>query len=640
MEKMSAQSLDGAALNLERLEALFPDAVTETEGGRKAADFERLRDLLSGDPLPEDDRERYRFTWPGKRNAVREANTPVTLTLNPVPERSRNFDATGNLYIEGDALNSLKVLRKSYLSKVKMIYIDPPYNTGKDFIYSDNYRESRESYKDRSGSYDEEGNLLFDRMKQNTESNGRFHTDWLNMIYPMLKVARDLLTPDGVIFISIDDHEVHNLRKVCDEIFGESNFVAEIAWRRTDNQSNISSFAKVKEYILLYAKSPDYILGKLPLSEKAKFEYRYSDDKGTFRRGILLHKTRGRKYFPVTTKLGTTLNGPWMVTEEQFKDLQERDMLYWAETSDGQPYKKIYLQDSEGQVPNDFWGIEFGTNQRGSLEVEKLFERRIFDFPKPVSLIQNMCAIGTDRDSVVLDFFSGSGTTGHAVMQLNAEDGGRRKFILVQVPEQTDAKSEAFKAGYRTICEIGEERLRRAGDKISKEAEAKSRELEGTLFAGQSEGEGVKGGVPDTGFRVLRLTESNVSENLLIDPATAGQEQLIAGKWREGVTELDLLFEAMRLCGLPLSEKITEETLQPGRQHIYRIDAGEGDAPYLIASFDATHHLDENAVEELAKRKPLYFVTNEEAAGGKDEMLDNIEQIFLLYSPDTLRYIL
>ena len=346
-----------------------------------------------------------------------------------------------------------------------MIYIDPPYNTGNDFVYHDDFHRTQAEEDLEAGNVDELGN----RFVKNTETNGKFHSDWCSMIYPRLQLAHSLLSEDGVIFISMDDNEIENLRKLCDEIFGEENFIAQICWRRTDNQLNIGYFAKVKEYILLYSKTRNFTLGRLPLSEKAKAEYRYSDEKGLFRRSILLHKTRGRRFYPKVTKLGNTLNGPWMVSEEEFDKMDKNGEIYWTENGDGQPYGKIYLSKSKGQIPNDFWGIEFGTNQRGSLEVEKLFGKRYFDFPKPVSLIQNICKLGSDKDSIILDFFSGSATTAQAVMQLNAEDGGHRKFILVQLPEETDVNSEAYKAGYKNICEIGEERIRRAGKKIKEE---------------------------------------------------------------------------------------------------------------------------------------------------------------------------
>ena len=578
-------------------------------GVKLGIDFEKLKAELSLDIIDETE-ERYQFTWPDKRAAVRLANTPTTMTLRPYREESVDFDNTQNLYIEGDNLNVLKVLRETYLGKVKMIYIDPPYNTGNDFVYNDDFTQSKDDFEQSSGLFDEEGNQTIDPMQRNTESNGRFHTDWLNMIYPRLKVARDLLTDDGVIFISIDDNEVENLRKVCDEIFGENNFISQISWRRTDNQPNIGFFARVKEHILLYSKSISFNLGRLPLSEKAKAEYRYSDAKGLFRRSILLHKTRGRKFYPKVTKLGNTLTGPWMVTEEEFDRMDANDEIYWTENGDGQPYGKIYLSESKGQIPNDFWGIEFGTNQRGSLEVEKLFNQRYFDFPKPVSLLSNIVMLGADKDSLILDFFSGSATTAHAVMKLNAEDGGNRKFIMVQLPEKTDEKSEAYKAGYKNICEIGKERIRRAGKKIKEEAGLQAQNL-------------------DTGFRVLKLDSSNM-EDVYYTPQEFELQSLFNENVKADRTNEDLLFQVMLDLGIELSAKI--ESKQIAGKNVHFVDDN-----YLVACFD--RDVNESTITEIAKLQPIYFVMRD-ASAANDNVIDNFEQIFEAYSKETVRRIL
>lgn len=494
IKKLKMQSHNVTQSNIQKIEETFPSCVTEYRNKNDeielAIDFEKLKAELSEDII-EEGQERYQFTWPNKREASRRANTPTTMTLRPCREESEDYDNTQNLYIEGDNLDVLKVLRETYLGKVKMIYIDPPYNTGNDFVYNDAFSQNREDFEQNNGVFDGEGNQTVDPMVRNAESNGRFHTDWLNMMYPRLKVARDLLTKDGVIFISIDDNEVENLRKLCDEIFGEQNFISQISWRRTDNQPNVGQLARVKEYILLFSKSVNFSLGRLPLSQKAKAEYRYSDAKGLFRRSILLDKTRGRYLYPKKNKLENILRGPWMVPEEEFDRMDTNGEIYWTESGDGQPYGKIYLSESKGQIPNDFWGIEFGTNQRGSTEVERLFNRRCFDFPKPVSLLCNIVMLGADNDSIILDFFSGSATTAHAVMQLNAEDGGHRKFIMVQLPEKTDEKSKAYKAGYKNICEIGKERIRRAGQKIKEESGRQDL---------------------DIGFRVVKLDFSNMED--------------------------------------------------------------------------------------------------------------------------------
>ena len=608
------QSRDVVGSNVEKIKALFPHCVTERRGENGelelAVDFEKLQLELSNDIIGEGE-ERYQFTWPDKRKAIREANVRTTSTLRPCRAESVDFDTTENLYIEGDNLEVLKVLRETYLGKVKMIYIDPPYNTGNDFVYNDDFAQEKSEFEQNSGLFDEDGNQTIDPMQRNTESNGRFHTDWLNMMYPRLKVARDLLTEDGVIFISIDDNEVENLRKVCDEVFGELNFISQICWRRTDNQPNIGYFARVKEHILLYSKSISFNLGRLPLSEKAKAEYRYSDAKGLFRRSILLHKTRGRKFYPKVTKLGNTLTGPWMVTEDEFDRMDANDEIYWTESGDGQPYGKIYLAESKGQIPNDFWGIEFGTNQRGSLEVEKLFESRYFDFPKPVSLIYNIVKLGTVKpDDLILDFFSGSATTAHAVMKLNAEDGGNRKFIMVQLPEKTEEKSEAYKAGYKNICEIGKERIRRAGKKVKEEA-------------------GLQGQNLDTGFRVLKLDSSNM-EDVYYTPESFDASKLFVDNVKEDRSSEDLLFQVMLELGVELSAKI--ESKKVAGKEVYFVDDN-----YLIACFDTD--VNEAAITEIAKMNPVYFVMRDSSMSS-DNVADNFDQIFQHYSKDTVRRIL
>ena len=602
------QSYDKVGDNVSKIAQLFPHCVTErlNKDGKPelAIDFEKLQAELSNEIIGEGE-ERYQFTWPDKRAANRLANTPTTMTLRPCREESVDFDNTQNLYIEGDNLDVLKVLRETYLGKVKMIYIDPPYNTGNDFVYNDDFGKDKGTFEKTSGLFDDEGNQTIDPMQRNTESNGRFHTDWLNMIYPRLKVARDLLSEDGVIFISIDDNEVENLRKVCDEILGEDNFISQISWRRTDNQPNIGFFARVKEHILLYSKSISFNLGRLPLSEKAKAEYRYSDAKGLFRRSILLDKTRGRKFYPKETKLGNTLTGPWMVTEEEFDRMDANDEIYWTENGDGQPYGKIYLSESKGQIPNDFWGIEFGTNQRGSLEVEKLFNQRYFDFPKPVSLLSNIVMLGADKDSLILDFFSGSATTAHAVMKLNAEDGGNRKFIMVQLPEKTDEKSEAYKAGYGNICEIGKERIRRAGKKVKEE---------------NVEKEGID--KLDIGFRVLKLDSSNMKD-VYYTPQQFNMQDLFEENIKPDRTAEDLLFQVMLEHGIELSAKI--ETKQVNGKKVHFVDEN-----YLITCFDAD--VNESTITEIAKLKPIYFVMRDSSANN-DNVIDNFEQIFRHYSP-------
>ena len=606
MEKMRMESLNLTSQNVEKIGSLFPNCITESrdENGqlKKSVNFKMLKQILSEDIV--DGEEEYEFTWVGKKESIVEANKPIRKTLRPAPEESVDWENTENLYIEGDNLEVLKLLQESYLGKVKMIYIDPPYNTGNDFIYNDDFKMSNEEYAEESGEYDEDGNRMF----KNTDSNGRFHSDWCSMIYSRLLVAKNLLREDGVIFISIDDNEVENLKKICDEIFGEDNFVSQIAWRRTDNQPNIGNFATVKEYILCYAKIYKNIeLGRLELSEKARKEYRYSDEKGSFRRGILLDKTRGRHYYDVTTKTGNILNGPWMKTEKDFKNLDEEGMIYWTSGGDEQPYSKIYLDESKGQIPNDFWGIEFGTNQRASLELEKIFGDRLFDFSKSVLLLSNLLKIGIGKDDIVLDFFSGSGTTAHATVVLNAEDGGTRKFIMVQLPEDTDEKSVAFKSGYKNICEIGKERIRRVGDKIKGENLLLTSEL-------------------DTGFRVLKVDSSNMKD-VYYSPNEISQDFLssLESNIKEDRTDLDLLFGCLLEWGLPLSLPYKSFEIEGCVVHDYN----EGD---LIACFE--ENISENVMKEIAKLTPLRAVFRDSSFENSAEKI-NTSEIFKLLSPDT-----
>ena len=574
MEKMTGKSLDLIAENIAQLKALFPEAVTEGK-----IDFEVLQAILGGEI--EKRQTYYKFTWNGKEEARAYARIPSMGTLRPCVEESSGKDGTPgkfdseNLYIEGDNLEVLKLLQGAYHKKVKMIYIDPPYNTGKDFVYPDNFRDSIGNYKSLTGQTDEEGAAT----RANPETSGRYHTDWLNMMYPRLILARNLLTDDGVIFISIDDCEVDNLRKICDDVFGEDLFIAQVAWRRTDNQANIGIFAKVKEYVLIYAKSESVALGRLPLTEKAKAEYRYSDAKGLFRRAILLDKTRGRRFYPKVTKLGNTLNGPWMVSEEEFDRMDAAGEIYWTENGDGQPYGKIYLDNSQGQIPNDFWGIDIGTNQRGSLEVEALFQRRIFDFPKPVSMVETIVRIGApNEDSIILDFFSGSATTAHAVMQLNAEDGGHRKFIMVQLPEVCEEGTEAAKAGYKNICEIGKERIRRAARKIREE----------NSLTTQNQ---------DLGFKVFKLDTSNLIPwnpepdkiELLLRNAV---ENILVDRTRQ-----DLLYEVLLKCNLPLTLPVEERNF--GDNTVYVVGAGA-----LAICLDTT--IPQTIAEEIVKLRDEY----------------------------------
>lgn len=636
MDKLKMRTQNIADENFTKLAKLFPNDVTETinENGEvvRAIDKDVLMQEINT-VVVEGREERYQFTWPDKRKAILAANAPIAKTLRPCREESVDFDNTENLYIEGDNLDVLKLLQETYLGQIKMIYIDPPYNTGNDFIYNDDFAESADEYLERSGQFDEDGNRLF----SNTESNGRFHTDWLNMIYPRLKLAKNLLSDDGVIFISIDDNEVENLKKVCNEVFGESNYVFQISWRRTDNQPNIGATAKVKEYILCFAKNIDsMVLGKLPLTDKAKNEYRYQDERGMFRRAILLDKTRGRHRYPIRTKSGNVLNGPWMKTEEEFKRLDNEGLIYWTRGGDEQPYGKIYLDETKGQIPNDFWGIEYGTNQRASIEVENLFEKRLFDFPKPVSLLFNIVRLGATKDSIILDFFSGSATTAHAVIQLNAEDGGHRKFIMVQLPEKTDEKSEAYKAGYKNICEIGKERIRRAGTKILKQLASGQGRSDGTGYGmgidNVKEYERLTGEkVLDIGFRVLKCDSTNMKD-VYYNPAEFEPSLIdsLTDNIKEDRTPEDLLFQVMLELGVLLSGRIEEKEID-GKKVFYV------NGNYLIACFD--ENVTDETVTAIAREKPYYFVMRDSSME-TDNVAVNIRQIFGTYSPETVRKVI
>lgn len=544
MAELKGTSLDILKENMEKMKQYFPEAFEEGK-----INFDILRQILG--EYVDDAREKYQFTWNGKGKALHISQTPSLGTLRPCHEKSKNWDSTENLYIEGDNLEVLKILQRSYHRAIKMIYIDPPYNTGHDFVYKDDFKDNIENYKQVTGQVDAEGRAL----SANTESGGRYHTNWLNMMYPRLRLARNLLADDGVVFISIDDNEIENLRKICNEIFGEENFLMQIAWRRTDNQPNIGNYARVKEYILGFARNIKQLkLQKLPLTEKAKKEYRYHDEQGTFRRAILLDKTRGHYYYPVTTKSGHILNGPWMLEKGDFETLDKSGGIYWTSGGDEQPYGKIYLKDSKGQIPNDFWGIEFGTNQRASDEINKLFGFRIFDFAKPSSLILNLVAIGTGKNDIVLDFFSGSATTAQSVMQLNKEDSGKRKFIMIQLPEECSKDSQAYKNGFKRLSDIGEERIRLAGERIK---------------ASTSED---NSNILDIGFKVFQLDSSNIKR------WNPDKKDLAQSLWDyvdnfvEGRTEEDVVYEIMLKTGIDLSCPV--EKLERNGHTIYSIGMG------------------------------------------------------------------
>ena len=638
MDKLRMKSLDAADGNVAKIAALFPQCVTERlnkEGKPELAiDFEKLRAELSVDVLDEGE-ERYQFTWPDKRAASRLANEPTDKTLRPDIEASVDFWNTENLYIEGDNLDVLKVLRENYLGKVKMIYIDPPYNTGNDFVYYDDFAQSRDDFEATSGAYDEEGNQLIDPMQRNTESNGRFHTDWLNMIYPRLKVARDLLTKEGCIAISIDDSEVENIRKVCDEIFGENNLVNVFVWNCSTAGGIRPKFAsKTHEYILVYSKSKDDMSSLCaPLSSDAIKMYNQRDAQGNlYRDKDFVFKNKSTN---VNQKYGITCPDGEVVYPKDgyiyrfirpsFDEALEQGFVTFKKTNTGplclasgeqahwNIYIKKYLGDAMGApstlIPKDMVSIY----NVGTQCVQDIFNnKRVFENVKPVDIIQYFTQMLSNKDDLILDFFSGSATTAHAVMKLNAEDGGKRKFIMVQLPEVTDEKSEARKAGYETICQIGEERIRRAGKKVKEEA-------------------GLEGQDLDIGFRVLKLDSSNM-EDVFYTPEDFDASQItgLVDNVKPDRTPLDLLFQVLPELNIELSAKIEEKEVN-GKK-VFFVDGG-----YLIATFDT--EVNESTVTEVAKMKPQYFVMRD-ASAANDNVLDNFEQIFRHYSPDTIRRIL
>ena len=640
MEHLKMQTADMADRNIEQIGALFPECLTEriNSNGRveQAIDFDKLRQLLAHDVV-EGPEQRYQFTWPDKRAAIRLANTPTSKTLRPCRAESVDFDTPQNLYIEGDNLDVLKLLRENYLGKVKMIYIDPPYNTGNDFVYNDDFAQGKTEFEQRSGLFDAEGHQTIDPMQRNTESNGRFHTDWLNMIYPRLKVARDLLSDDGVIFISIDDNEVENLMKICDEIFGEMNFVAQIPWRKRTAKSDVPfGISQDYEFIICYARSNKFYAS---IAGGERKYYETPDYPGRpWRIHDLTKQTtaseRPNSYFTMINpktgdKYPANPNATWRITQDTFDDYYSQGRIVFPGDYDflkiGKPVLRYWKEDDMQKAGEDFGRIAvstklpdiIGMSQDGTKEVTNLFDGKIFSFPKPSSLIKFLLNIINSRDSLVLDFFSGSATTAHAVMQLNAEDGGNRKFIMVQLPEKTDPNSEAYKAGYPNICEIGKERIRRAGKKIKEEN--KDKEAIDRL---------------DTGFRVLKLDSSNMADVYYTPAETPIEQTLGFEAFEDNIkpdrTAEDLLFQVMPECNLPLSSRIEEREIH-GKK-VYAVDDN-----YLVACFD--RDIDEQVITEIARMQPYYFVMRD-ASAATDNVLDNFDQIFNAYSKETIRRIL
>ena len=613
-EHISRLSADGAQINLDALYRIAPSAFTEapdpqTGRPRRAVDFDALRQLLGDCAVQAGDGEMYRFTWVGKRAARAEAARPTDKTLRPVPQDSLDWDTTKNLYIEGDNLEVLKLLQRSYMGRVKMIYIDPPYNTGNDFVYRDDFRRTAQEEDRQAGNVDELGN----RFRRNTDSNGRFHSDWCSMIYSRLLVARSLLTEDGVIFISIDDNEVENLRKICDEVFGEGNFVATLVWEKKYTISNDAKyFSDNHDYILCISKSIDsFVIGKLPRTEEMNAAYKNPDNhpKGPWK-STPLHARSGSANtagFSYTFKNGMTFTPPTgtypRYSPEALKRMDDNDEIWFGKDGKSIPSRKTFLCDlkNEGVVPRTIIPYtEGGHNHEADEEVKELLTKKVFTSPKPVSLLKHLITVGNIRnDSLILDFFSGSATTAHAVMQLNAEHGGNRKFIMVQLPEETAEDSEARKAGYKNICEIGKERIRRAGAKIKADSPLTTAGL-------------------DTGFRVFRLDESNY-EQVSLAPGDYKQEQLdlFADNIKAGRTDLDLLFGAMLSWGVTLDLPMTAREVDGCR--IYTVNGGD-----LVACL--SEGVTDGAVRAMAAEKPRRVLFRDACFDTDDKKINVYEQ--------------
>lgn len=620
--KLDLSTPDFVNENIEKIAAFFPNCVTETAEGKKI-DFDLLQQELSHD-IVEGNRERYRLEWPGKREAIVTANLPTTKTLRPVREDSVDFDNTENLYIEGDNLEVLKLLQESYFGKIKMIYIDPPYNTGNDFVYKDNFAIDRETELFESGQIDEYNR----RLVANPETSGRYHSDWLSMMYPRLKLARNLLSDNGVIFISIDDHEVHNLRKICDEIFGEDNFLACVIWQRTYAPISMKKyFSENHDFLLIYAKYlPLFNLNLLPRTEKQNKDYKNPDNdpRGVWKGGNLtVGPAVEKQIYEIVGPTGKSFFPPkgycWRFTKERFEELRKDNRIWFGPDGNNSPLPKLFLTEvQDGVTPMTVWTYEeVGHNQESTRELRNIFDEAVFTNPKPLRYMNRILYLGSDKDSIILDFFSGSATTAHAVMQLNAEDGGKRKYIMVQLPELTDEKSEAYKAGYKNICEIGKERIRRAANKIKEEKRRKA-EKEGMFANGED--------TQDYGFRVYRLDSSNMKD-VYYRPQDYKQETLamFADNIKPDRTADDLLTQVMLDWGLPLSYKIDRTNIN-GKQ-VFRVAQDS-----LLACFDTG--IDEAFIKAIAKEKPLRVVFRD-SGFADDTAKINVRQLLQQLSPET-----
>ena len=674
------QSLNVIDNNIDKIAQLFPNCVTERIGKdgkpEKAIDFDKLKAELTNDVLEEGE-ERYQFTWPGKRAASRLANETITQTLRPCREESVDFDNTQNLYIEGDNLDVLKVLRETYLGKVKMIYIDPPYNTGNDFVYNDDFAQGKTEFEQNSGLFDEEGNQTIDPMQRNTESNGRFHTDWLNMIYPRLKVAKDLLTDDGVIFISIDDSEIANLKKISDEVFGEKNFVGNMVWQSRTSISNDDEISNNHNHTIIYSKERDLLsFGGDDISH-SEYSNPDNDPRGPWKLvPIDANHVGGDTQYPIRNpKTGVEYLPPngrcWCYNSQTMQNLMEDGRIKFGLTDESSPKRKLFLYErlekGDSKTPSSLI-LDAGTTKTGTSEIMDLFDgMKVFDYPKPTSFIERLVKYGYIKDGdIVLDFFSGSGTTANSVIKYNSDQGIDCKYILVQIPEDLDETiktadinaKKAIKCAItfldkinkpHLLTEIGKERIRRAGKKIkddeldklneelnylvsqralvdndfwcnSNELENKIKELEDKIKKMQR---------LDTGFRVLKLDSSNMND-VYYTPEEFSLNTLFSENVKEDRTAEDLLFQVMLDLGIELSAKIEKQEI--AGKEVFLVDEN-----YLIACFDKD--VNETTITEIAKMHPVYFVMRD-ASAASDKVIDNFDQLFEAYSKDTVRKIL
>lgn len=663
MDKLKLQSANRMDEAISAIQKLFPHVITEVESGldrddlgntkpkfKKAIDFDLLRQTLS-DTIVEDDAERYRLDWPGKKASLLRANTPIQKTLRPAQQESVDWEKTENLYIEGDNLEALKILQESYLGKVKMIYIDPPYNTGNDFIYKDDFKISREDYEDEIGLENEEGEKLF----RNTDSNGRFHSDWLSMMYERLILARDFLREDGVIFISIDDNEVHNLRKICDEIFGEENFVGSILWKKKTNGNNMGLIPPVHDYFVCYSRDIELIDNSqfgFPIPDEefqGKFSNPDNDINGSWTTMDLSANHKGPS-FGITNQATKEVHFPpkgryWVFNEQEVMKRINDGRIIFGKRGTGKPVQKIYARERINTVKRaESWWDKNGMNEDATVELFSLFNiPKIFDHSKPFRPIKDLVTISSSSSDIILDFFSGSATTAHAVMQLNAEDGGNRKFILVQLPEKTDESSEAYKAGFTNIAEIGKERIRRAAKKIREDLEArnassgkKGKKKEGIqddLLLSDESASGeteepivVDPNRLDLGFRVFKVDDSNMKD-VFYNPGELSQDSLydLRDNIKEDRTVQDILTQVMLDLGLILSLPIEEKELDTNT--VFYVDTNA-----LVACFDSK--IDFKIVDEIARVAPLRVVFRDSCfAADKDRI--NVEERFKRLSPST-----